>query len=130
MDQEWEIHYVGRKVVNAPVGLVVIEWALNRSPEEEWVMYLISAPGPKSGSADFVARAPEVDGNRLRFTVREGDLENAVRWVERAIEAANRTFDTHVMSRRRQAETERQAEETAREARLMEARQRLDRLDP
>jgi hypothetical protein len=130
MDQEWEIHHVGRKVVDAPLGMFVIEWTLNHTPESEWIKYLISAPGQKSGSMSFIASAPEVSANRLRITVPEGDLENAVRWVEGSIESANQTFYTYVVSRRQQEDEGRQEEKAARERRIMEARQRLDRMDP
>ena len=130
MGQEWEIYHTGRKVVDAPPGLIVIEWALNRSPEPEWIRYFVTAPGQRSGSVDFLTRAPEVLGSKVRFTVPEGDLENAVRWVERTIGEANQAFNTYVMSRRQQEESERQAEEVTRERRLLEARQRLERLNP
>jgi hypothetical protein len=79
---------------------------------------------------DFISRAPEVVGSKVRFTVREEDLENAVRRVESSIEGANQMFDTHVISRRRQQELERQAEQAAKEQRLQEVRQRLERLNP
>lgn len=108
----------------------MIEWALNRSPEPEWIRYFVTAPGQRSGSVDFLTRAPEVLGSKVRFTVPEGDLENAVRWVERTIGEANQAFNTYVMSRRQQEESERQAEEVTRERRLLEARQRLERLNP
>lgn len=129
MGQEWEIHHIDRKVADAPPGLIVLEWKLNRSPEPEWTKYFITGPGQKSGTGEFLSRVPEVFGSKIRFAVREEDLENAVTRVENAIDGANRMFDTYVMSRRRQDAAKRQAEETARERRLLEARQRLDRLE-
>ena len=129
MDQEWQIQYVDRKIADAPLGLITIEWTLSRSPEEEWIKYLTNASGSKSGTRDFLSRVPEVTGKRLRFTVLEADLENAVNWVEKAIPSANQLFDTYVMSRRRQEQAKREKEEAARQRRILEARQRLDRMD-
>lgn len=128
MDQVWEITCIDSNVVDAPAGLTVLEWNLNRTPELEWIKYFISGPGNKSGTMDFISRAPEVVGNKVRFTVREEDLENAVRRIQSSIEGANQMFDTYVMSRRRKEKAERQAEQAVKERRLMEARERLDRL--
>jgi hypothetical protein len=130
MDENWKIAYIDRRVVDAPVGLVAVEWKLNRIPEPDWIRYFISGPGRKAGSADFIARAPQASGNRIRFEVREQDLENAVRWIPDAIESANKMFETYVISRRRREEVDRQEREAAKERRVAEAQERLDRLDP
>jgi hypothetical protein len=130
MGQEWEIQLTERaKVADAHDGLVVLEWKLNRAPEQDWVKYFISGPGHKSGTADFISRAPEVQGSKVRFTVLEADLENAVRRVEASIAGANQTFDTYVMEPRRRREAGKRTEAVERERRIQAAQERLDRLD-
>jgi hypothetical protein len=127
MDEEWKVVCSDCAVVDAPAGFVTLQWRLNRTPESDWIKYFISPPGQKSGTRDFLARAPEVSGSKIRFTVLEADLENAVRYVERSVNEANKTFEAYVVSRRQAKASERQAEEAANERRLREAQQRLDR---
>jgi hypothetical protein len=129
MAQEWEIQLTERaKVADAHHGQVVLEWKLNRVPEQEWVKYFISGPGRKSGTMDFLSRAPQVQGSKVSFTVLEADLENAVRRVEDAVAAANQTFETYVIAPRRRKEAEEQAQAAERERRVQAAQERLDRL--
>lgn len=116
--------------MDASNGLVVLEWKLNRTPESEWIKYLISGPGHKSGTADFLSRAPEVIRSKVRFAVLEQDMGNAVRWVEGAVASANQMFDTYVMSRRREEAAKRQAEEVAKQQRIQAANERLRRMNP
>jgi hypothetical protein len=130
VDENWKITYIDRKVVDAPIGMIAVEWKLNHIPEPDWIKYFISGPGRKSGSGDFISRAPQVSGSRIRFEVHEQDLENATRWIPDAIESANTMFETYVISRRRREEADRQEKEAAKERRIAEAQERLDRLDP
>jgi hypothetical protein len=130
MGQEWEIHHTSRDVVEARDGLVVLEWKLNRTPESEWRMYFTGSQGGRSGTQDFLSRVPILDGSRIRFEVREEDLEKAVAYAESKIDGANQLFDTYVMSRRREQQTRQRAADAVNELRLKEARQRLERLGP
>jgi hypothetical protein len=128
MGEDWEIRYTHRDVVRAHDGLIDLEWKLNRVPESEWRKYFISSQGGKSGTGDFLSRVPQLEGNKIIFTVSEEDLEKAVVYVESKIDGANQLFNTYVISRRREQESQRQAEEAWNERRLQEARQRLERL--
>lgn len=129
MTEEWEIRYIDRRVADAPAGEVVLEWSLNKTPESQWRSYFISSQGGRSGTQDFLSRVPQLDGSRIRFQVREEDLEKAVVYAESKIDGANQLFDTYVMPERRERETRRQAEEAAKEARLTAARKRLEQMD-
>lgn len=132
MEAEWEeVRLITNgEVVDAPNELVVLEWKLNRTPEREWVKYFISGPGHKSGTADFLSRAPDVIGNKVRFMVLEQDMGNAVRRVEGAVASANQTFETYVMSRRREETARQQAEENAKQQWIQAANERLRRMNP
>ena len=130
MEQEWEIQITeGPKVVDAPGDQVVLEWKLNRVPEQDWVKYFISGPGHRSGTADFVTRTPQVVGSKVRFTVLHADLKNAGPRVEGSITGANEMFKTYVVEPRRRREAERKAEAAEKERRIQAAQQLLDNPD-
>lgn len=129
MDQSWKIAPVGRDVAAASGGMVTVEWTLNQVPDKDWFQFVIFSGETKSGSLTFVMSDPTLSGKKLRFTVPNDDMESAVRWVEKSIEAANQKFDAQVLSKRRREAEAQQAAATAEEQQLREARERLNKLD-
>jgi hypothetical protein len=65
---------------------------------------------------DFLSRAPDVIGSKVRFTVLEADLENAGPRVESSIAGDNQMFGTYVMELRLRREAEQQTETTKKSA--------------
>lgn len=128
MKEDWHIKSTSRDVVAEHSGELVLEWTLNQTPEPNWIQFLITSGVPKSGSMAFIASEPRLVGNLLRVNVSAGDLEGAVTWVEQSIPIANQKFEAQVLVKRRREEAQRQEQQAAQEARLQEARARLDRL--
>lgn len=102
MGQEWEIRHTDCDVVKAHDGEIVLEWDLNRYPEEQWIKFFISGPGHSSGTMEFRSRTPQISGKKIRFQVREEDMGNALERVDSRVAGANQMFDTYVMSTRRE----------------------------
>lgn len=76
----------------------------------------------------FIGHDPRLFGDRFRMVIEDRDLEAAVRWVEQSIPIANQKFELQVLAKRRREDEHRQQQEAAKEARLQDARARLDRL--
>jgi hypothetical protein len=127
-EQDWEISWTGKDVIDSKGNVIVLEWTLNRVPDTEWVQFLVSSGVGKSGSAEFIASEPRLVHDRVRITVPDRDLEAAVTYVEESIRAANQKFNTQVMTRRRREAAEREAQEAANQQQLKDARDRLNRL--
>lgn len=128
MEQDWEIKATGRDVIAADQNTIVLEWTLNQTPDPEWMQFLIASGAPKSGSLTFVMSDPKLVGNKLRMVAEDRDLEPAVGWVEKSIPIANQKFESQVLARRRREDAQRREQEEAKEARLREARARLQDL--
>jgi hypothetical protein len=128
MEPDWEIKATGRDVIGGDQSSIVLEWTLNRNPDPEWLQFLIASGVSKAGSMTFISHDPKLLGNRLRMVMEDRDLEAAVRWVEQSIPIANQKFELQVLAKRRREDEQRQQQEAAKDARLQEARTRLNRL--
>ncbi len=97
----WEILATDRGIVGIQDGLMILEWALNRAPDPEWLQFLVSSGVPKPPSLTGTSRQPRIYGTRLQYPVPESDLDSAVNWVETSIPLANMSFQAHVLAIRR-----------------------------
>lgn len=129
MQEDWEITVGAPDVVEARGSTVLLEWPLNKTPDPEWIQFLVYSDAPKSGSMTFIAHNPQLIGNKLRMFMEDRDVEAAARYIEQSVPLANQKFEAQVVARRRREADQATEQEAASMARMEQVRERLRKLN-
>lgn len=109
-------------VKEAHGSALVLEWKLNKTPDPEWMQFLVHSGASESWSLIFAAHDLKLVRNKLSVVVKDRDVEAAARYIKQSIPLANQEFESQVLAKRR-----REAEQTA--ARMEQVRGRLRKLN-